>query len=70
MANYTNSDPRIEATARKVDEGKRDEPALVRCRACRKSRGEVLAMIELRGFVFCQECIETAATAVARKSGR
>jgi len=41
-----------------------------RCRACRKSDREVKAMVEMGGFVFCNECIELAHSIIAvRKAG-
>jgi hypothetical protein len=42
----------------------------IRCASCRKHDREVQAMVEMGGFVFCDECIETAASIIAmRKSG-
>jgi hypothetical protein len=47
-----------------------EEIAALRCRHCRKSHREVRAMVEMGGFVFCDECIETAASIIAvRKTG-
>ena len=57
-------DARKTETSRKFEEGKREKP-LIRCRACRKSSGEVKAMVEMGGFVFCDECIDLAASIIA-----
>jgi hypothetical protein len=58
-------------TARKLEEAKRETPTQVlRCRACRKGAREVAVMIEMAGFVFCDQCIELAARAVALRKPR
>ena len=50
---------------------KESSSVLARCRSCRKSHVHVKAMVEMGGFVFCDECIQAAATIInARKAGR
>jgi len=58
--------------ARKFEEAKNTLPRqLIRCRSCRKSEREVVVLIEMGGFIFCDECISAAAQIVAeRKAGR
>jgi hypothetical protein len=58
--------------ARQFEEAKNAPPKqLIRCRSCRKSEREVVVLIEMGGFIFCDECIEGAAEIVAeRKAGR
>ncbi len=43
----------------------------IRCASCKRHDREVEAMVEMGGFVFCDTCIETAASIIAvRKAGR
>jgi ClpX C4-type zinc finger protein len=37
----------------------------IRCRSCRKTDREVAAMVEMGGHIFCDECIELAASIIA-----
>ncbi len=42
----------------------------IRCASCKRHDREVEAMVEIGGFVFCDQCIETAAAIIAvRKAG-
>jgi len=71
MGDRSKAEARKAETSRKFEEGKREtRPLEVRCRGCRKSHREVKAMVEMGGFVFCDECIELAASIIAvRKAG-
>ncbi len=60
---------RSKAEARKAEVARQFEEAknaplkrLIRCRACRKSEREVAVLVEMGGFVFCDQCIELAAS--------
>jgi hypothetical protein len=49
----------------------RPQRIAIRCASCKKHDREVLAMVEMGGFVFCDICIETAHSIIAvRKAGR
>jgi hypothetical protein len=54
-------------TVRCIAEEKNATAAVLRCRHCRKSSREVRAMVELGGFVFCDSCIETAASIIGMR---
>ena len=72
MGDRSKAEARKAEIARQFEEAKRAAPKpLVRCRGCRQSEREVAVMIEMGGFIFCDQCIELAARAVAlRKPGR
>ena len=72
MGDRSKAEARKAEVARQFEEAKCAEPKpAIRCRSCRKSHVEVKAMVEMGGFIFCDECIETAAAIIAvRNVGR
>jgi hypothetical protein len=62
MGDRSKIEARRASVRRGLEAAKDAEPpaAVVRCRSCRKSGREVRVMIEMGGFVFCNECIAAA----------
>jgi len=60
-AGRAETDPMFEEAKREI------RPLEIRCQGCRKTQREVLAIVEINGFVFCSECIETAASIVSER---